>query len=145
MPSRGRGLTPRRRIEAECRRRSRRAVVAGCAGLVDGADVDPALLLALGGPGAQKFLDGGQHDDTYWLRVWGTRGLLWAWDDSALEALSRALDDESWRVREMACKVVARNRVGGLLDQVTGLRDDPVPRVAAAAQRAVVEVTAASA
>jgi hypothetical protein len=139
------GLTPRQSIEAECARRGRAAVVAGCVGLVEGHDVDPSLLVALGGPGADKFLDGRPHDDTYWLRVWGARGLLWAWDDSALEAVRRALRDEAWRVREMAAKVVARNLVGDLLPEVAALRDDPVPRVRAAASRAVTVLTAGGA
>jgi hypothetical protein len=58
------------------------------------------------------------------------RGLLWAWDS----AVSIALRDESWRVREMAAKV-ARHLVGDALPAVVELRDDPVPRVRAAAQR----------
>lgn len=45
-------------------------------------------------------------------------------------------------VREMAAKVVARHRVGGALDAVAPLRDDPIPRVRAAAHRAVVLLTA---
>jgi hypothetical protein len=81
----------------------------------------------------------------YWLRVWGARGLLWVWDDSALGALRVALADEAWRVREMAVKVVARHRVGDLLSTVAGLQDDPVPRVQTAANRAVTVLTAAGA
>lgn len=64
--------------------------------------------MALGGPGAAKFPDGEPHGDSYWLRVWGARGLLWAWDDLAGDAIDVALRDEAWRVREMALKVVAR-------------------------------------
>lgn len=120
-------------------------MVAGCVRLMAGDDVEPALLVALGGPGAQKFLDGEQHDDRYWLRVWGTRGLLWAWDGSALAAVRAALADEAWRVREMACKVVARHLVGDALADVAALGDDPVPRVRAAATRAVVRLTGAGA
>jgi hypothetical protein len=42
----------------------------------------------------------------------------------------------------MAAKVIARHRVGDALDAVAGLRTDPVPRVRAAAARAVVILTA---
>jgi len=42
----------------------------------------------------------------------------------------------------MAVKVVARYRVGDALEAVAALRDDPVPRVRAAAQSAVVILTA---
>jgi len=62
-------LTPRQSIERECDHRGRADVVAGCAQLITGQDVDAALLLALGGPAAAKFHDGEEHADTYWLRV----------------------------------------------------------------------------
>ena len=73
------------------------------------------------------------------------RGLLWAWDDVALPELVAAFADPAWRVREMAAKVVARHLLGEALDAVAPLRDDPVPRVRAAAVRAVVRVTASGA
>ena len=139
------GVTPRQSIERECARRGKDAVVAGCARLIAGGDADPALLMALAGPAADAFLDGGPREDLYWLRVWGTRGLLWAWDESALDALTRALTDEHWRVREMAAKVVARHVVGDALPAVAALRDDPVQRVRTAAGRAVAALTAAGA
>ena len=56
-----------------------------------------------------------------------------------------ALGDRAWRVREMAAKVVAAHRVGQALDAVAAIRDDPVPRVRVAAERAVVLLTAAQA
>jgi hypothetical protein len=140
-------LTPRESIEAECARRGRDAVVAGCVALIEGAPAcaDPGLLLALAGPAARKFLDGGDHDDLYWLRVWGARGLLWAWREGTTGALRVALGDGHWRVREMAAKVAARHLVGDVLDPLIALRDDPVPRVRAAAERAVAALTAAGA
>jgi hypothetical protein len=111
----------------------------------------------------------------YWPRVWAARGLLHAWDDHAAEtdaatdaatdattdaatgetteeatgeatdAIIGALSDRAWRVREMAAKIVARHRVGPALDAVAALRDDPVPRVRVAAERAVVLLTASQA
>ncbi len=45
----------------------------------------------------------------------------------------------------MAAKVVAAHRVGRALDAVAALRDDPIPRVRAAAERAVVLLTASQA
>jgi len=65
----------------------------------------------------------------YWLRVWGARGLLWAWDDAAAPATIAALDDDAWRVREMAAKVVGRHLVDDAIPALEQLRDDPVPRV----------------
>jgi hypothetical protein len=137
-------LTPRQSIAAECERRGSAAVVSGCIDLLQGRhDVDDALLLALGGPAARAVLDG-QAGGTagYWPRVWAARGLLHAWDDRATATIIRATADGSWRVREMAAKVIARNRVGDAFAAVTELRSDQVPRVRAAAERAVVVLTA---
>ena len=138
-------LTPRQSIERECARRGVADVVTGCARLIRCQDVDPALLFALGGPAAEKFLDGKEHADTYWLRVWGVRGLLWAGDGSQLDAVRTALDDEAWRVRELAAKVVARHLMGQALDQVAALSGDPVARVRVAGARAVERLTQAHA
>ncbi len=119
--------------------------MAGCVLLISREDVDPALLVALAGPAAAAhFLDGQPRDDVYWLRVWGARGLLWAWEDTAFDAVILALQDEAWRVREMAAKVVARHLVDDALPAVDALRNDPVPRVRAAAARAVVRILGAS-
>jgi len=95
------------------------------------------LIVALGGPAASRFLDGRPHSDRYWLRVWGLRGLLWAWDDSAEPAVRKALVDESWRVREMAARVVSKHAIGDAMSGVAALRADPVARVRTAAERAV--------
>ncbi len=138
------GITPRERIEAECARRGKDAVVADCIALLRGA-IDPHLTRSLAGPGADKYFDGAEHHDTYWFRVWALRGLLWAWDPSAGEVVCGALGDESWRVREMAAKVVARHLVSAAFAAVAERRDDPVPRVRSAAQRALDRLTSAGA
>jgi hypothetical protein len=138
-------MTPQQSIEAECGRRGATAVIDGCVRLIEGRDVDADLLLALGGPAARKFLGGVDHADRYWLRVWGLRGLLWTWHDNAAAAVSAALSDESWRVREMAAKVVAKRSIGDAMSAVALLRTDPIPRVRAAAERAVRLLTQAGA
>jgi hypothetical protein len=139
-------VTPRESIAQECARRGSDAVVSGCIALLDGDDADPLLIVALGGPPARWVLTGERGGPDYWLRVWATRGLLWApWNDRALPAVARALDDEAWRVREMALKVVARHRLGDALDAVVARQDDPVARVRAAASRALVRLVAAGA
>jgi hypothetical protein len=140
--------TPAQRIAAECARRGKAALVAGCADLLYGRydDVDDDLVIALGGEPGQHVLGGAEHGKPgYWPRVWAARGLLHAWDDSATDVIIRATADESWRVREMAAKVIARHRVGGAFEAATTLRDDPVPRVRAAAARAVIALTASDA
>ncbi len=131
------GLAPRESIEAECARRGTAELVRGCIRLVQGQDADANLMMALGGPAAGKFLDGRPHSDRYWLRVWGLRGLFWAWEETAAPAVQAALADESWRVREMAAKVVGKRSIGDAMSAVAQLRADPVPRVRTAAERAV--------
>lgn len=140
--------TPRQRIAAECARHGTAALTAACVALLDGRpdDVADGLIMVLGGEAARDVLDGGAGGRTgYWPRVWAARGLLHLWDPAAAEAVIGATYDASWRVREMACKVVARHKVGDALDAVAALRADEVDRVRAAASRAVTVLTAAGA
>jgi HEAT repeat protein len=130
-------VTPRVSVERECERRGKDEVVAGCMALLDGRTADAELIYALGGPPAKWVFTGEAPGPDYWLRVWAVRGLLWAWDDAALPCLMRALRDDAWRVREMSLRVVARHRLEAAATVVASLRDDPVPRVASAASRAV--------
>src|SRR5215203_3916827 len=89
--------TPKQSVEQACELRGRPAVVKGCVALLNGKPVDNELILALGGPPAEWVRTGEPSGPDYWLRVWGARGLLYAWDDSARAAVLRALDDEAWR------------------------------------------------
>ena len=139
-------MTPRQSIESECERRGSRAVIRGCVDLLEGRDVDDGLVMALGGPAAETVLGGREGGKGgYWPRVWAARGLLYAWDDDATPAIVSAATDESWRVREMAAKVAARHGLGAALSAMARLRADPVPRVRAAAERALQRLTAAGA
>jgi hypothetical protein len=145
--------TPRQRIAGECAGGSRAALIAGCVALLAGRpdDVDDRLITVIGGDAAAHVLDGGEGGRSgYWPRVWAARGLLHAWEERAgqaaeaepaTDAIIGALGDHAWRVREMAAKVVAAHRVGQALGAVAALRDDPIPRVRAAAERAVVLLT----
>jgi HEAT repeats len=139
-------MTPRQSVEQECARRGEAEVVAACIVLLAGGDADDPFVFAIGGPAAESVL--GPHprrDQRYFLRVWAARALLYAWDDSAQPAMLTALSDESWRVREMAAKVVAKRKIGDALSIVAGMSTDPVPRVRAAAVRATAILTAAGA
>jgi hypothetical protein len=145
-------FVPQLSIEAACARRGRQAVIDRCGGLVTEGETrsdyesDDELIEALGGPRARAVLDAGPRpDQRYWIRVWAMRGLLWAWEDSAFGAVLAGLADPAWRVREMSAKVVARHRLGEALATVAELRDDAVPRVRAAATRAVAVLTASGA
>jgi hypothetical protein len=137
-------LTPRQSVAAECQRRGKPAVVSGCVDLLQGRhDVDDALVLALGGLPTEYVLSGHEGGKAgYWPRVWAARGLLHAWDECPTAAIIQATADGAWRVREMAVKVIARHRIGEAFTAVAQLRNDPVPRVRAAAERAIVILTA---
>ena len=133
--------TPRLRIELACERLGADEVVSRCLLLLEGELDDPDFIVTLGGGPATLLLAGGvPRGQDYWLRVWALRGLLWAGPGDNTERLRPAFNDDSWRVREMACKVVARHRLGDLLDEVAALETDPIGRVRTAASRAVVEI-----
>ena len=82
-------------------------------------------MFALGGPAAEAVL--GPHprqDQRYFLRVWAARALLYAWDDRAARPrCDGARRRASWRVREMAAKVVAKRQLGDALPAAAALRD----------------------
>jgi len=138
--------TPRENVAGECARHGEREVVARCVTLIDGGEGEDAFLMAISCGAAQLFLNGREGGRTgYWPRVWGARALLYAWDVSAEPAIVLATGDAHWRVREMAAKVIARRLVDVGLEAVVALRDDPVPRVRAAAERALVALTLADA
>jgi hypothetical protein len=142
MPAARATITPRQRIEAECERVGRAALVGACVALIDGVEVAPSMLAVLGGratPGVLAGREGGVSG--HWPRVWGARGLLHVWDDVATGVIIGALSDPAWRVREMALKVVARHRVDAALDHLPRLLDDEVPRVRQAALRAQQRLT----
>ena len=115
--------------------------MAGCIALLEGREADSELIVALGGPPARWAMTGEPGGPPYWLRVWAARGLQWAWLDEALPAVTAVLTDDSWRVREMAVKVVARHRLGDALPIVADLRNDSNARVRMAASRALVRLT----
>src|SRR6187551_3722054 len=73
--------------------------------LVGGYNVGEDFLLYVGGRHAQGILDGAPV--LYWPELWGTRALLYVWNDAAATAVIAALNNQAWRVREMATRVAA--------------------------------------
>ncbi len=71
----------------------------------------------------------------YWPRVWAARGILHCYEPVAREVIRTALGDESWRVREMLLKVIAKHDINELIEDVLPLRHDPIERVRLAAER----------
>ncbi|MCA2218376.1 HEAT repeat domain-containing protein [Jidongwangia harbinensis] len=118
-----------------------------CIGLLAGrvppdAPDEPALTW-LGGRHAEQLLatrGADLGDQAYWPRVWAARGLLHEWAPAAAPVVVAALDDPAWRVREMAAKVVRRFELGEAGDRLALLVADDVPRVRAAAARAIGDV-----
>lgn len=124
------GAHPRVLLRSAVEHLGEPAVMAWCVRLIHGEERrnDPDLAL----------LGGSEDWPPYWRRVWGTRGLLYVGDGRDLDAVSTALGDEHWRVREMACKVARAHRLVPLSAELAALRDDDNARVRAAADRALV-------
>jgi hypothetical protein len=138
----------KQRIAAECSASRKEALVAGCVALLTGRyhEVDDSLLVTLGGDSAGYVLTGREGGKAgYWPRAWAARGLLYAWDAMATDAIIEATADESWRVREMAARVIGRHRLADAFAAIDRLRGDGVPRVRAAAEKAIARLTATGA
>jgi hypothetical protein len=133
--------TPRVRIASACAAVGREAVIRQCVELLSGHGTDPGFLVTIGGFPAERFLAAGRPENQmYWSRVWALRALLWSSPGDHVSILRDALEDPHWRVREMACKVVARHTTDEVLDAVEVLRWDDVTRVRRAADRAIFRI-----
>jgi len=131
--------SPRERVGQACYRDGEAAVALWCADLLAGRALLDERIVSLGGPHAVAVLEGREKAD-YWPRVWAARGLLYAWTPRAAPAVVAALDDESWRVREMALKVVRLRELGEAADRAADLAGDEVERVRKAAVRALARI-----
>jgi hypothetical protein len=133
---------PVERVEALVRLVGADAVVEWCTGLLRGGDwTDPAApaLDWVGGRSSASMVDRALALD-YWPRVWGARGLLHVYRPQAAAAVVAGLDDEAWRVREMCAKVVRAQEIGAAAGALHRRTADEVPRVRAAAVRALARV-----
>ncbi|HEY3508095.1 HEAT repeat domain-containing protein [Kribbella sp. NPDC051137] len=73
----------------------------------------------------------------YWIRVWAVRAFLYVWRDDLVDVLREAAGDPAWRVQEHVAKITAQRELGQLVDVLLPLLDHELPRVRAAAVRAV--------
>lgn len=105
---------------------------------------EPELMSYLAGRKGTKWVELGFGVQSYFVRTWALRAMLYGWDESASPTVIKALDDEHWRPREMALKVIARRLTAGDVAAVERLSEDPVPRVRVAALRALTQLRAGS-
>jgi hypothetical protein len=73
----------------------------------------------------------------YWIRVWAARAFLYVWRDDVVAALLVAAEDPAWRVREHVARITAQRELGQLVDALLPMLDHELPRVRAAAVRAI--------
>ena len=115
-------------------------VVERAIALLAGYNTGEEFLLVAGGSHAQGLLDGAPP--LYWPEVWGARVLLYAWNDTAQDAVLAGLQNRAWRVREMCCRVAAARALPAA-EYLRELLADDTARVRAAAARALGEVGSA--
>ena len=74
-----------------------------CAELLaaDSPDEHADTVRFLGGPAGDAVLAGSSSWQPYWAPLWGARGLLYVWHESAAPAVLDGLRHEVWRVAEM--------------------------------------------
>lgn len=126
--------TPASRVSAAVATLGEDGVVERAIALLAGYNVGDEFLLVAGGEHAQGLLDGAPP--LYWPEVWGARVLLYAYNDTATDAVLAGLRNQAWRVREM-CTRVAAARALAAQPQLRELLGDEVARVRAAAARAL--------
>lgn len=73
----------------------------------------------------------------YWIRVWAARVFLYVWRDDVVDALLAVADDPAWRVREHVARIAAQRELGQLVDALLPMLEHELPRVRAAAVRAI--------
>lgn len=123
-----------KRIAAAVAELGEPTVVLRALSLIAGNNEGEEFLLVVGGDHARGILAGAPV--LYWPDLWGTRALLYVWDDSATDAVTAALHNQAWRVREMAARVAALRGLE-VVPVLVGMLGDEHPRVRAAASRAL--------
>jgi hypothetical protein len=132
--------TPAARVAQAITDLGEEAVVERAIALLAGFNAGDDFLLIAGGLHAQGVLDGAPP--LYWPEVWGARVLLYAWNDTAKDAVLAGLQNRAWRVREMCCRVAAARHLPAS-EQLHELLTDDTARVRAAAARALGDVGSA--
>ena len=130
------GATPREAVAALVASHGPTWVVDRCVDVLTRGDIDGDFLVGLSGRHAESVLQGREGGvEGYWPRVWALRALLYIWEERASLAVIGSLSDESWRVREMALKVMIRHHGSVASSRRAILARDPVARVREALDR----------
>ena len=129
--------SPQDRVAAAIAILGETEVVERAVALLAGLNAGEEFLIVAGGPHAQGLLDGAPP--LYWPEVWGARVLLYAWNDSAVDAVTAGLQNQAWRVREMCARVTAARNLPFAAELRELLRDDTA-RVRGSAARALGEI-----
>ncbi len=130
--------TPATRVSAAIASLGEAEVVERAIALLAGFNAGEDFLLVAGGEHAKGILDGAPP--LYWPEVWGARVLLYAWNDTAVDAVTAGLQNRAWRVREMCARVVGSRVLLAAASVLRELLTDDVARVRAAGARALGEV-----
>jgi HEAT repeat protein len=136
------GLHPRALVAQACAQLGREAVAEWCVSLLEDRIApddprQPSLAWIGGGPAAAALRTGrlARPDQSHWPRVWAVRALRYAWAPEAAPAITRALTDSSWRVRETAAKLATIQELAESVELLASLTADEVARVRAASVR----------
>jgi hypothetical protein len=126
--------TPASRVSDAISTLGEAEVVERAIALLAGFNVGQEFLIVAGGTHAKGILDGAPP--LYWPEVWGARVLLYAWNDSAVDAVLAGLQNRAWRVREMCTRVAVAHSLPAA-ELLRELLTDDTARVRAASARAL--------
>ncbi len=130
------GESPREAVAALVDARGEDWVIDRCVDVLRKGEIDGEFLVGLSGRHAESVLQGREGGvEGYWPRVWALRALLYTWQERASSAVTHSLADESWRVREMALRVLLRRDAVVTSARGEILARDPVARVREALAR----------
>lgn len=131
------GASPRRLVTELGQRVGQEQAAGWCGELLSGADPHDyvSMLDYLGSNCRTAAFD--PRWQNYWPRTWGARGLLYVWSPALTSTVVAGLGDEHWRPAEMCLKVARAREIGAAGPGALLLTKAGLPRVRAAALRAL--------